>query len=133
MDSSTYDELEHYAGPGAYLICARKRWPRGRKPRHYCGSAVDVEARVKCHRRARPGSTRFAKLIGYFNQARIGWDVVRIWKTPNCRAVEIALKRFHGFAAMCPRCNPAGWQRCGLLPALMPGPAESGERLPAAS
>lgn len=114
-ETPSYDELEQYAGPGAYLICARKRWPRGRKPRHYIGSAVDVANRVRSHRKARVGCTRYAKLIARFNQAGIGWDVVRIWKTADCRAAEITLKRRHRIANCCPRCNPATWSRCGLL------------------
>lgn len=119
MSSSSYAELESYAGPGAYLICARRPWPTGRHPRHYCGSAVDVAARMKTHRKARPGRARYAKLIALFNQAGHDWDAVRLWKTANCRRAEIALKKRHRLANCCPRCNPSGWQRCGLLAGLI--------------
>lgn len=105
-----------------YLICFHKPWPAGKHPRHYCGSASDLAERVASHRRA-TGSSYHGKLVALMNAAGIGWDVARVWPGEHDQvpagfdfaAWEKRLKSWGHLRDLCPECNPAGWQKNGVI------------------
>ena len=68
---------------------------------HYLGSAKDVEARLRQHRKgAQAGG---AKLLHAMNQAGIAWRVVRTWD--GGRRLEKQFKRQHNGPRFCPICQ----------------------------
>lgn len=80
---------------------------------HYLGWALDLDARLEQHRSltVRNGNDNGARVLIRVNQAGIQWRVVRTWT--GTRHLEAALKKLHNHPALCPVCNPDGWERNG--------------------
>jgi hypothetical protein len=78
--------------------------PRG-QAQHYIGFAEnDLDGRLAEHR-----SGRGASITAFLAEKDIGFDLVRVWV--GDRALERRLKQRKEAPALCPICNPEGWQR----------------------
>jgi hypothetical protein len=74
---------------------------------HYTGWTLDLPARLAAH-----AAGRGARLMEVVGEARIGWQLARVW--PGTRTRERSLKGSGGAARRCPICQLT---RLGLTPA----------------
>jgi predicted GIY-YIG superfamily endonuclease len=80
-----------------YLLHFDRPYPRGKRPRHYLGWAVDLEERLQEHRRGEK-----SRLMLACAQEGIGFRVVRTWA--GGREMERRLKRRKAPFRLCPEC-----------------------------
>lgn len=83
-----------------YLIHFERPYPSGRRPRHYIGFAVDLDARLAVHR-----AGRGARLLAVLRENGIGWRVARVWPDGD-RGLERRLKNWKKARRLCPACRP---------------------------
>lgn len=79
-----------------YLIHFKNKYHHAR---HYLGWTDDLEQRMEAHR-----SGNGSRLMEVICQARIEWEVARIWQDGD-RALERRLKRWHKARDLCPICR----------------------------
>jgi predicted GIY-YIG superfamily endonuclease len=80
-----------------YLLHFDRPYPRGKRPRHYLGWAVDLDERLQEHRRGEK-----SRLMLACAQEGIGFRVVRTW--PGGYEMERRLKRRKAPFRLCPEC-----------------------------
>ncbi len=101
------EHLDHLSIGGdavaaVYLLHFAEAYPRGRRPRHYLGSAVDVAERLEQHRRGEG-----ARLLAVIAAAGISFEVARTWpaRPGDVRRLERRLKRQRAPGRFCPLCR----------------------------
>jgi hypothetical protein len=82
-----------------YLLHREGDMPAHHHARHYLGSAVELEARLKEH-----ASGGGARLTQVWVEAGCSFQCVRTWK--GDRTVERRLKKQKHALRLCPLCNP---------------------------
>lgn len=99
-----------------YLLCFIRRYPRGRQPQHYRGSAVDLTARIEEHwrvwRRGLAGHRRSVgdcALIHAMGVEGIPFRVVQV--IPGDRRDERYFKNWGSQRQLCPECAPLERER----------------------
>lgn len=95
-----------------YLLHFERRYPRGKGPQHYRGSAVDVSAREREHRRVwekgsrgEPRARRDCALIWAMGREGINFRVVQVLSGDMKR--ERYFKNWGSQRQLCPECGPA--------------------------
>jgi hypothetical protein len=95
-----------------YLLHFERRYPRGRQPQHYRGSAVDVAERLKEHqrvwakgRRGAPRAKGDCALLWAMGREGITFRVVQT--VPGTRRDERYFKNWGSQRQLCPECGPA--------------------------
>lgn len=83
-----------------YLLHFERPYPNGRRPRHYLGFAVNLDARLAEHR-----AGRGARLLAVVREVGIGWRVARVWPDGD-RPLERRLKNWKKARRFCPACRP---------------------------